>query len=144
MALSLDENIRCGVVLLVRQGGFEVVLAGADGAAELEAHDVVKITDAYPELDYEDAYNIQDAIKARKVARGTKISGLKMGLTSSAKMKQMGVEDPIRGFLVDYFAVPDGGTVDTTKLIHPKVEAEVAFVLKDEDMLYVIHLTYKF
>jgi len=99
--------------------------------AELEAHDVVKITDAYPDMDYEDAYNIQDAIRARKLARGTTLSGLKMGLTSSAKMKQMGVEDPIRGFLVDYFAVADGGVIDTTKLIHPKVEAEVAFVLKD-------------
>ena len=98
--------------------------------AELEARDVVKITDAHPTMDYEDAYNIQDAIKARKLARGCSLSGLKMGLTSSAKMKQMGVEDPIRGFLVDYFAVPDGGVIDTSKLIHPKVEAEVAFVLK--------------
>jgi 2-oxo-3-hexenedioate decarboxylase len=98
--------------------------------AELQASDVVKVTDAYPEMDYEDAYNIQDAIKARKLARGDKLSGLKMGLTSLAKMKQMGVEDPIRGFLVDYFACADGATIDTSKLIHPKIEAEVAFVLK--------------
>lgn len=59
---------------------------------------------------------------------GTKIVGLKMGLTSYAKMKQMGVEVPVYAFLADYFNVPDGGTVKTAELIHPKVEAEIAIV----------------
>ena len=97
---------------------------------ELEARDTTKITDDHPDMDWEDAYAVQDAIRTRKLARGARIVGLKAGLTSRAKMKQMGVEDPVFGFLVDDFAVADGGDIDTKKLIHPKVEPEIAFVTK--------------
>jgi 2-oxo-3-hexenedioate decarboxylase len=99
-------------------------------SAELQRRDVTKITDDYPEMDWKDAYDIQYAIRARKLARGNKLSGLKMGLTSRAKMKQMGVEVPIFGFLMDYFALPDGAPVKTSELIHPKIEAEIAFITK--------------
>jgi 2-oxo-3-hexenedioate decarboxylase len=56
--------------------------------------------------------------------------GLKAGLTSHAKMKQMGVETPCFGFLADYFAVPEGGECKVSQLIHPKVEPEIAFITK--------------
>ncbi|MES2535096.1 MAG: 2-oxo-3-hexenedioate decarboxylase [Pseudomonadota bacterium] len=98
--------------------------------AEMQCEEVSKITDDHPELDWDDAYAIQDAIRAIKQARGTRIVGLKMGLTSLAKMKQMGVVDPVRGFLTDYGVVADGGECDTKGLIHPKVEAEIAFVTR--------------
>ena len=98
--------------------------------AELNARDVTKITDDHPEMDYEDAYAIVHAIRARKVQRGTRIVGLKAGLTSRAKMKQMGVDQPTYGFLADYFAVPEGGEIDMKRLIHPKVEPEIAFFTK--------------
>ena len=98
--------------------------------AELQAHDVTKITDDYPDMDFEDAYNIQWEIRRRKEARGTKIVGMKMGLTSWAKMAQMGVEEPCYGFLADYFSCPDGAAIKTSELIHPKIEAEIAFVTK--------------
>ncbi|MGD9710229.1 MAG: 2-oxo-3-hexenedioate decarboxylase [Halothiobacillaceae bacterium] len=97
---------------------------------ELEAKDTTKITDAHPDMDWDDAYAIQDEIKRRKIARGNRIIGLKAGLTSHAKMKQMGVETPVFGFLADYFSVPEGGEIDTAQLIHPKVEPEIAFVTK--------------
>ena len=80
-------------------------------SAELQAFDVTKITDDYPDMDWEDAYDIQWEIRSRKQARGTKVVGLKMGLTSYEKMKQMGVDVPVYAFLADYFNVPDGGTV---------------------------------
>ena len=98
--------------------------------AELEARDVTKITDEYPDMDFEDAYDIQWEIRRRKEARGTRIVGLKMGLTSWAKMAQMGVEEPCYGFLADYFSCASGAAIDTSKLIHPKVEAEIAVVTK--------------
>ncbi|SCB21186.1 2-oxo-3-hexenedioate decarboxylase [Cupriavidus alkaliphilus] len=98
--------------------------------AELQREAVRKITDQYPQMDWDDAYAIQDAIRARKAARGTRIAGLKMGLTSFAKMRQMGVSEPVYGFLTDYGACMDGAAIDTGTLIHPKVEAEIAFVLK--------------
>lgn len=97
---------------------------------ELEARDTLKITDDYPDMDWDDAYAIQDEIRRRKVARGTRIVGLKAGLTSFAKMKQMGVETPVFGFLTDYGTVPDGGEVKVAELIHPKVEPEIVFVMK--------------
>ena len=98
--------------------------------AELNAHDITKVTNDYPTMTFADAYDIQWEIRRRKEARGNKIIGMKMGLTSWAKMAQMGVETPVYGFLADYFSVPDGGEIDTSKLIHPKIEAEIAFVTK--------------
>lgn len=98
--------------------------------AELQARDVIKITDAHPEMDWDDAYAIQDEIRRRKTSRGTKIVGLKAGLTSYAKMKQMGVETPCFGFITDYGAVQDGGEIRVSELIHPKIEPEICFVLK--------------
>ena len=94
-------------------------------SAELEARDVLKITDDHPQMDWEDAYAIQDAIRARKEARGNKTVGLKAGLTSFAKMKQMGVDVPCFGFVSDYMSRPDGGEIKMSELIHPKVEAEI-------------------
>jgi 2-oxo-3-hexenedioate decarboxylase len=99
---------------------------------ELQATDTTKITDDYPDMDWEDAYAIQNTIKARKIARGARIVGLKAGLTSHAKMKQMGVTTPVFGFMADYYAVPDGGECKVSELIHPKVEPEIAFVTKAE------------
>lgn len=96
--------------------------------AERSVSAVHKITDDYPDMDWQDAYAIQDAIRAIKEQRGVRIAGLKMGLTSHAKMRQMGVIDPIHGFITDYGSVPEGGVIDTRELIHPKVEAEIAFV----------------
>lgn len=97
---------------------------------ELEARDTPKVTDQYPDMDWDDAYAIQDEIRRRKLARGARIVGLKAGLTSHAKMKQMGVESPIFGFLTDAFVVPEGGEVRIDELIHPKVEPEICFVTK--------------
>ena len=100
--------------------------------AQLQGHDVLKITADHPDMDWEDAYAIQDAIRAAKLARGDRLVGLKAGLTSHAKMKQMGVASPVFGFLSDSFTVADGGSVKHAELIHPKVEPEIAFVLKHE------------
>lgn len=95
-----------------------------------EARDTPKITDEHPGMDWDDAYAIQDAILQRKLARGARVVGIKAGLTSHAKMRQMGVTDPVFGFLVDEYAVAEGAAVKTAELIHPKVEPEIAFVLK--------------
>src|SRR6218665_2340849 len=83
---------------------------------ELKAQDVLKITDDHPDMDWADAYAIQDAIRARKESRGQKTVGLKCGLTSYTKMKQMGVDTPVFCFLLYY--------------IRPKVEAEICVVTK--------------
>ncbi len=99
-------------------------------SAELKAYDVTKITDDHPDMDWNDAYAIQDEIRRRKEARGNKTVGLKAGLTSFAKMKQMGVDVPVFGFVSDYMSSPDGADIKTAELIHPKVEAEICVVTK--------------
>ncbi len=99
-------------------------------AAELNARDVTKITDDHPQMDWDDAYAIQDELRRRKEARGHRTAGLKAGLTSFAKMKQMGVDVPVFGFVSDYMSRPEGGEIRTSELIHPKVEAEICIVTK--------------
>lgn len=98
----------------------------------VQARDTVKITDTHPEMDWDDAYAVQDTIRRRHLARGARIVGYKAGLTSHAKMRQMGVDTPVFGYLVDTFGLPDGGACKVAELIHPKVEPEIAFVTKAE------------
>ncbi|MFF0721407.1 2-keto-4-pentenoate hydratase [Micromonospora sp. NPDC003816] len=80
-------------------------------------------------LDVDTAYAVQAALVQRRLDRGERLVGLKMGLTSKAKMAQVGVDEVIWGRLTDTMRIPDGGTVDVTGFIHPRVEPEVAFLL---------------
>ncbi|MFC4766527.1 2-keto-4-pentenoate hydratase [Effusibacillus consociatus] len=96
--------------------------------AEVEKREVVRITKETP-LSIEDAYRVQEELVALKLEQGHRIVGPKMGLTSRAKMKQMNVEEPIYGYIFDYMVVPDGGSIKRQELIHPKVEAEIAFIM---------------
>lgn len=89
-----------------------------------------------------DAYAIQDAVIARRLARGERPAGLKLGFTSKAKMAQMGVSEVIVGRLTDAMRVPDGGEVPLGRFIHPRAEPEVAYriardVTPDDDELPV-------
>ncbi|MEV4135555.1 4-oxalocrotonate decarboxylase [Dactylosporangium sp. NPDC049742] len=79
--------------------------------------------------DADEAYRIQEALVARRVSRGERLVGLKLGLTSRAKMAQVGVDQVIWGRLTDAMRIEDGGTVDAGRYIHPRVEPEVAFRL---------------
>ncbi|WP_042259262.1 2-oxo-3-hexenedioate decarboxylase [Paraburkholderia heleia] len=99
-------------------------------ACALHARDTVKITDTWPEMDWDDAYAVQDAIRGRHLRRGARLVGYKAGLTSHAKMRQMGVETPVFGYLVDAYSLEDGGACRASELIHPKVEPEIAFVTR--------------
>ncbi|KAB1132723.1 4-oxalocrotonate decarboxylase [Micromonospora sp. AMSO12t] len=80
-------------------------------------------------LDVDAAYGVQTALIQRRLDRGERLIGLKMGLTSKAKMAQVGVDEVIWGRLTDTMRIPDGGTLDPTRFIHPRVEPEVAFLL---------------
>ncbi|MDI2132321.1 2-keto-4-pentenoate hydratase [Yinghuangia seranimata] len=76
-----------------------------------------------------DAYAVQRALVRRRLDRGDRIAGFKLGFTSVAKMRQMGVHDLISGWLTEGMRVADGGTVDVGALLHPRIEPEVAFLL---------------
>ncbi|WP_433378665.1 2-keto-4-pentenoate hydratase [Actinoplanes sp. CA-142083] len=78
----------------------------------------------------DDPYAVQRDVVDRRLARGEKAVGIKLGLTSRAKMQQMGVDEVIWGWLTDAMRIADGGSLDLSQRIHPKVEPEVAFLVR--------------
>jgi 2-keto-4-pentenoate hydratase len=81
------------------------------------------ITDARP-LGMRDAYRIQSAVTAARLARGERIVGWKLGYTSDAMRCQMGISEPNFGPLTDAMLLASGGVV-STQLMQPRVEPEV-------------------
>lgn len=77
-----------------------------------------------------DAYRIQRTSIERRVQRGECRIGIKLGFTSRAKMIQMGVSDLIWGWLTDAMLEDDGGSVNLSRFIHPRVEPEVCFLTR--------------
>jgi 2-keto-4-pentenoate hydratase len=75
------------------------------------------------------AYAAQEINTARRLAEGRRLVGRKIGLTSLAVQRQLGVNQPDYGMLFDDMAVPDGWDVARDRMIQPKVEAEIAFVI---------------
>jgi 2-oxo-3-hexenedioate decarboxylase len=83
-------------------------------------------------LTLDDAYAVQHLLVQRRVARGDKVSGVKLGFTSRAKAQQMGVDDVIIGSMTRGMDVPDGAQVDPAAYIHPRIEPEVAWLLAQD------------
>ena len=79
--------------------------------------------------DVDAAYHVQAELVRRRVAGGLRVVGRKIGLTSAAVQAQLGVDEPDFGMLLDDMAHLDGDVIPSSKLLQPKVEAEVAFVL---------------
>jgi 2-oxo-3-hexenedioate decarboxylase len=78
----------------------------------------------------ETAYAIQAASIRRRVHRGEARVGVKMGFTSRAKMLQMGLSDVIWGRLTTTMQIEEGTAVEFSRFIHPRVEPELAFLLR--------------
>lgn len=100
--------------------------------AEARREAVAPITDAEPELSAEDAYGIQALLVAAKVSAGERVVGAKLGLTSKAKQDAMHVDQPVYGVLTSAMALEFEQPLDCARLIHPRVEPEVVFILGDE------------
>ena len=103
-------------------------------AEELDdaARDAREIAQIDPEgrMPLEAAYAIQRASIQRRVSRGAQRVGVKMGFTSRAKMVQMGVSDVIWGRLTGDMLIEEGMSASFARFVHPRVEPEIAFVLK--------------
>lgn len=100
--------------------------------AQTEARAITKLTAEYPAMNMDDGYAVQNELRRRFLEQGHKLVGWKAGLTSKAKMKQMGVEVPSIGFLTDKMAVPEGGKISISELVHPRVECEIAFMTNQD------------
>ena len=90
------------------------------------------ITKQHPDLSLEDAYRIQLKIIEEKTKRGEIVIGKKIGLTSKAMQELAGIKEPDYGFLTDRMVVFEDFPIKRSELINPRVEAEIAFVLKKE------------
>lgn len=84
----------------------------------------------YPGMTMDDAYAIQSALVARKQAAGRETIGWKIGLTSRAMQQALGIDIPDSGVLLDDMAFGNGATIPAGRFIQPRVEAEIAFVMK--------------
>lgn len=84
----------------------------------------------HPEMTMDDAYAVQKALVARKLALGRKVIGWKIGLTSKAMQYALNIDIPDSGILLDDMAFADGATIPAGRFIQPRVEAEIAFVMK--------------
>lgn len=85
-----------------------------------------------PQLTVDEAYYIQLENIKKKLDEGQKIVGKKIGLTSVAVQKMLGVDEPDYGHLLDSMVVENGGTIDCKTMLQPKIEGEIAFVLKKD------------
>lgn len=95
------------------------------------------ISPVHPELggesvDIDTAYTVQEINTLRALKEGRRLVGRKIGLTSKVVQTQLGVDQPDFGMLFADMAYGDGETIPTSKFIQPKVEAEIALVLKKD------------
>lgn len=97
--------------------------------AEREGRQIGLISTAHPGAGLDQAYAVQDAVVAAKLAAGARQIGWKIGLTSRAMQAQLGIDTPDSGVLFDDMRFADGARVPAGRFIAPRVEAEIAFVM---------------
>jgi 2-oxo-3-hexenedioate decarboxylase len=96
---------------------------------EDDRRDGPPVTDEWTDLDLETAYEVQDETLRRRLARGETLVGVKLGLTSAAKQARMGIAEPLVAWLTSDMVLADGDPVPQDKLIHPRVEPEIVFIM---------------
>ncbi len=84
----------------------------------------------YPQMTMDDSYAVQSAWVKKKIASGSKPIGWKIGLTSKAMQYALNINIPDSGVLFDDMVFEDGATVPGDRFIQPRIEAEIAFVMK--------------
>ena len=99
--------------------------------AERDRRQIDPVTLTHPDMTMDDAYAIQSEGIVKKVAAGRSIIGYKIGLTSRAMQAAMKINEPDYGVLLDDMVFADGSDIETARFSDPRVEAELAFVLKD-------------
>ncbi|MFD0916402.1 2-oxo-hept-4-ene-1,7-dioate hydratase [Pseudahrensia aquimaris] len=84
----------------------------------------------HPDITMDDAYDIQQGFVSRKQAAGRSIIGWKIGLTSKAMQYALNIDIPDSGVLLDDMAFDHGASIPKGRFIEPRIEAEIAFVMK--------------
>ena len=100
--------------------------------AERACTPIEALTDRFPDVTYEDAYAIQLKTFDTRVRNGAVIVGKKIGLTSRAMQDQFNIREPDYGMITDTMMAREGAPVPMSSLILPRIEPEIAFLLKED------------
>ncbi len=100
-------------------------------AAEQNRKQISAISQTYPDMSMEDSYAIQKKWMDIKIAEGRKVIGYKVGLTSRAMQMTMQIDEPDYGTLLDDMLFEDGSDIEASQFTDPRIEVELAFILKD-------------
>lgn len=98
-------------------------------AAESDHQPIRQLSLQYPEMTVDDAYRVQRALTAAKLAAGKTVKARKIGLTSRAMQQAVSITEPDYGVIFDDMFFDDGGVVPFARFIRPRVEVELAFIL---------------
>jgi 2-keto-4-pentenoate hydratase len=93
---------------------------------------VAPLTERFPELTVQDAYHIQISAINTRLAAGRRVVGKKIGLTSKAMQQLLGVYESDYGHLLDDMVALTGEQIPANKLMQPRCEGEIAFLLKHD------------
>ncbi|MDQ7908272.1 fumarylacetoacetate hydrolase family protein [Phytohabitans sp. ZYX-F-186] len=112
-------------------GSPAAVRAAADrlSAAAATGTPCAPIRDLIGPGDVATAYRVQRLVVQRRLAAGARVAGRKIGLTSAAVRRQLGVDSPDFGVLLDDMAYGPAATIPMSRLLQPRIEAEIAFRL---------------
>ena len=98
--------------------------------AEASGIQIGLLSQTYPDMTMDKAYRVQAALVAAKIAKGRRQIGWKIGLTSKAMQAALNIATPDSGVLLDDMAFEDGARIPKGRFIAPRIEAELAFVMK--------------
>ncbi len=103
-------------------------------AAELQNATVMRVpveplSERFPGISVDDSYQIQLIQEQFHLSAGRVLAGRKVGLTSLAMQKQLGIDSPDFGFFFEDMVYRDGETIDASIFIAPRIEPEFAFVV---------------
>lgn len=99
--------------------------------AEKNHQPIDPVSLSHPEMTTDDGYAIQKEWVDKKINDGRRVVGYKIGYTSRAMQKALNINEPDYGVLLDDMVFPDGGDIDVSQFCDPRVEVELAFILKD-------------
>ncbi|NNK89581.1 MAG: 2-keto-4-pentenoate hydratase [Saprospiraceae bacterium] len=100
--------------------------------AEREVKAIDPVSQLIGNDDIEMAYSIQDMNTEYRINQGARIVGKKIGLTSTAVQEQLGVDQPDFGILFDDMLITNNGSIERHRMLRPKAEGEIAFMLKKD------------
>ncbi len=100
--------------------------------AERTSKPIVALTERFPDISYADAYAVQIKTFDTRVKAGAVIVGKKIGLTSKAMQDQFKIREPDYGMITNHMVIREGQPIAMSSLIVPKIEPEIAFLLKED------------